>query len=67
MFTDDAVQEIAQQALAMKSGARGLKSILENLLKPYMFNIEAIKAKFNQIEITKDTVLSGTLANYQKN
>jgi len=67
VFTDDAVQEIAQQALAMKSGARGLKSILENLLKPYMFNIEAIKAEFNQIEITKDTVLSGTLANYQKN
>jgi ATP-dependent Clp protease ATP-binding subunit ClpX len=67
VFTDDAVREIAQQALAMKSGARGLKSILENLLKPYMFNIEAIKAEFNQIEITRDTVLSGTLANYQKN
>jgi ATP-dependent Clp protease ATP-binding subunit ClpX len=67
VFTDDAVKEIAQQALAMKSGARGLKSILENLLKPYMFNIEAIKAEYNRIEITQDTVLSGTLANYQKN
>jgi ATP-dependent Clp protease ATP-binding subunit ClpX len=67
VFTDDAVREIAQQALAMKSGARGLKSILENLLKPYMFNIEAIKADYNRIEITQDTVLSGTPANYQKN
>jgi len=67
VFTDDAVREIAQQAMTMKSGARGLKSILENLLKPYMFNIEAIKAEYNHIEITQDTVLSGTLANYQKN
>lgn len=67
VFTDDAVNEIAKQALAMKSGARGLKSILENLLKQYMFNIEAIKSEFNQIEITRDTVLYGTLANYQKN
>ena len=67
VFTADAINEIAKQALAMKSGARGLKSILENLLKPYMFNIEAIKSEFNQIEITQDTVLYGTLANYQKN
>lgn len=67
VFTDGAINEIAKQALAMKSGARGLKSILENLLKPYMFNIEAIKSEFNQIKITQDTVLYGTLANYQKN
>lgn len=56
-FTDDAIIAIAEEAMEMKSGARGLKSILEKILEPLLFNIESIKEKFKRIEITKDTVL----------
>ena len=65
-FTEDAIVAIAEQALGLKSGARGLKSILENILEPYMFNIESIKTKYKGIEVTKDTVVNKSLANYHK-
>jgi len=66
-FTDDAVLAIAERALEMKTGARGLKSILEQILEPYLFNIESIKSKYRGIEITRDTVVNQAEANYQKN
>ncbi|MBT1035682.1 ATP-dependent Clp protease ATP-binding subunit ClpX [Canibacter sp. lx-45] len=37
-FTQDALAEIAQQALARGTGARGLRSILERVLAPVMFH-----------------------------
>lgn len=50
-FTDGAVMAVAEQAMAMKSGARALKGILERVLQPYLFDIEAIK-KSGQKSIT---------------
>ena len=38
-FTDDALKEIAQQALVRETGARGLRSIMETILLPIMFSI----------------------------
>lgn len=38
-FTDDALKEIARQALARETGARGLRSIMETTLLPIMFAI----------------------------
>ncbi|WP_295646051.1 ATP-dependent Clp protease ATP-binding subunit ClpX [uncultured Corynebacterium sp.] len=38
-FTDDALKEIARQALARETGARGLRSIMETILLPIMFAI----------------------------
>jgi ATP-dependent Clp protease ATP-binding subunit ClpX len=38
-FTDGAMLEIARQAIERKSGARGLRTILENLLLDVMFDI----------------------------
>jgi len=38
-FTDDALKAIAKQAIARKTGARGLRSILENLLLDTMFEL----------------------------
>ena len=38
-FTDEAMHEIARQAIVRKSGARGLRTILENLLLDVMFDI----------------------------
>ena len=38
-FDGDALTEIAQQALARETGARGLRSIMESILLPIMFSI----------------------------
>ena len=42
-FTKDAYRAIAQKALKRKTGARGLRSILENLLLDLMFDLSTIK------------------------
>ncbi len=38
-FTDDALTNVAQRAIARKTGARGLRSILENILLDPMFDL----------------------------
>jgi ATP-dependent Clp protease ATP-binding subunit ClpX len=38
-FTDDAVREIARQALVHGTGARSLRSVVERVLKPMMFDL----------------------------
>jgi ATP-dependent Clp protease ATP-binding subunit ClpX len=56
-FTDTAIVAIAEQALEMQSGARALKGILENVLQPYLFNIESIKKSGEKtIEITEEII-----------
>jgi ATP-dependent Clp protease ATP-binding subunit ClpX len=56
-FTDSAIVAIAEQALEMQSGARALKGILENVLQPYLFNIESIKKSGEKtIEITEEII-----------
>lgn len=42
-FEDEALKVIAQKALAKKSGARGLRSILENLLLDTMYQLPSQK------------------------
>ena len=38
-FLDDAIAEIAKKAISKKTGARGLRSILENILLKTMFEL----------------------------
>ena len=38
-FKDNALKEIAQKAINKKTGARGLRSILENILLKTMFEL----------------------------
>ena len=38
-FTDGALRAVARQALRRKSGARGLRSILENVMLDLMYEI----------------------------
>ena len=38
-FKDQAVKDIANKAISKKTGARGLRSILENLLLKTMFDL----------------------------
>lgn len=56
-FTDSAVEAIAEKALEMDVGARGLRAILEKILMPYMFALgELKKQKVKKITITEKTV-----------
>ena len=38
-FKDNAIKEISQKAISKKTGARGLRSILENILLKTMFDL----------------------------
>jgi len=47
-FTSDAIRQIAQNCIDLKTGARGLHSELERILLPHMFHVR--KYKENNIE-----------------
>jgi ATP-dependent Clp protease ATP-binding subunit ClpX len=51
-FNDDAISEIAKKAIAKKTGARGLRSILENILLKTMFELPDME---NVIKVTVDS------------
>ena len=51
-FKDDAVVEIAKKAIAKKTGARGLRSILENILLKTMFELPDME---DVIKVTVDS------------
>lgn len=53
-FTDDAIQAIAERALKRSTGARGLRSIIEEQLLENMFNFSDLNDK--EIIITRDVV-----------
>ncbi len=41
-FTDDALKAIAEKAIARKTGARGLRSIMEGILLEPMFELPGL-------------------------
>ena len=51
-FLDDAIAEIAKKAISKKTGARGLRSILENILLKTMFELPDME---NVIKVTVDS------------
>ncbi len=54
-FDDEAIDEIADIAIKNKTGARGLRAIVEQILLDIMFEIPSIKGK-KKLVITKDIV-----------
>lgn len=56
-FTPEAVDAVAELAYNQHIGARGLKTILERTLMPYMYTLNEIKKQgFKKIEITANVV-----------
>lgn len=55
-FTSDALDEIAETAIKQKTGARGLRSIVEKLLMDLMYEAPSIKGK-KKLTVTKDIVV----------
>ncbi|MBP1757385.1 MAG: endopeptidase Clp ATP-binding regulatory subunit ClpX [Firmicutes bacterium] len=58
-FEPDAVQEIARQALGRNTGARGLRSILEEIMLDVMFDIPS-RNDVSRCIITRDNVINKT-------
>lgn len=54
-FTEDALTEIAALAVERKTGARGLRAILEEVLGPIMFDIPS-REDVGKVEISADVV-----------
>lgn len=54
-FEEDALKEVAKKAIERKTGARGLRSILEDIMLDIMYDLPLYKDK--KITITKDVVL----------
>ncbi|MCS5597815.1 MAG: ATP-dependent Clp protease ATP-binding subunit ClpX [Alphaproteobacteria bacterium] len=54
-FTDDALTAIAKEAIARKTGARGLRSILETMLLDTMFELPDIEG-LNEVVVEEATV-----------
>ena len=55
-FTQDALEAIAEQAIQRKTGARGLRAIIEELMVDVMYDIPS-RENIEECKITKDTVL----------
>ena len=54
-FSDDAVRAIAMKALARKTGARGLRSIMEGILLDTMYDLPGLKG-VDQVVINAEVV-----------
>ena len=57
IFEQEALEAIVDKAIERKTGARGLRSIIENIMRDIMFDIPS-NEKIEQCIITKDTVLN---------
>ncbi|WP_018651387.1 ATP-dependent protease ATP-binding subunit ClpX [Actinobacillus capsulatus] len=62
-FTKDALIAIAQKSISRKTGARGLRSIVENLLLDTMYNLPTLKA---EKDVKKVTIGKGCVENGDK-
>lgn len=54
-FDDEALREIARKSLERKTGARGLRAIMENVMMDYMYSVPTDDSIVS-LEITKDLV-----------
>ncbi len=58
-FTDDAIKLLAKKALEKNTGARGLRSILENILLDTMFELPGIGG-VNEIVVNSEVIQKNT-------
>jgi ATP-dependent Clp protease ATP-binding subunit ClpX len=57
-FTDEALRAVARKAIDRKSGARGLRAIMEELLVPVMYDV-ASRKEVRRVRFDEDAVESG--------
>jgi ATP-dependent Clp protease ATP-binding subunit ClpX len=54
-FTEDALTAIAKKAIERKTGARGLRSIIEGILLDTMFDLPSMKG-ITEVVVDRDVV-----------
>ncbi|MCW6701778.1 ATP-dependent Clp protease ATP-binding subunit ClpX [Anaerococcus sp. NML200537] len=64
-FEDDAIEAIAKKAIEQKTGARGLRTILENLLLDVMFDIPS-RNEIKEVLVTKEAIDDPSKLEYKK-
>ncbi|MCL4557453.1 MAG: ATP-dependent Clp protease ATP-binding subunit ClpX [Deltaproteobacteria bacterium] len=67
MFTHDAIESIAKETISRKSGARGLRAIMENVMLDVMYEIPS-KPDVKECVINSDVIFNHTepLLTYEK-
>lgn len=55
-FTPEALARIAQLAVKKKTGARGLRSIMESLMLDVLYELPSMEGKVSDLSITADFV-----------
>ncbi|KIE63916.1 ATP-dependent Clp protease ATP-binding subunit ClpX [Candidatus Riesia pediculischaeffi] len=55
-FEEESLKEIAKKAILKKTGARGLKSILEKLLLDIMYELPSTKKKIKKVIVDKESI-----------
>jgi len=55
VFTQDAIEAVADQAIVRKTGARGLRSILEYVMRDVMYDVPSMEG-VRKVVINSDTV-----------
>ena len=58
VFTDDALEAVAEEALEKKTGARGLRAIMEKALLEIMFTVPS-DPTICRVTVTRNTILEG--------
>ena len=59
VFSKEAIEQIADNCIKLKTGARGLQTEIERVLMPHMFHISQYKKKgITEINITQDLVIN---------
>lgn len=57
-FTKGAIRAIAEKSIELKTGARGLRTILEDLMLDVMYEVPS-RGDIETVTITKDTIVNG--------
>jgi len=55
IFEEEAIEAISQKAMDMKTGARGLRAIVENVMIDIMYEIPSLEGK-KRVIVTKDVI-----------
>lgn len=64
VFTDEALRAIAQQSLQRKTGARGLRSVIETAMMDVMYEIPSMKG-IEKCIIDKEVITDGKAPSYR--
>jgi len=58
-FRDNALKEVAKKAISLKTGARGLRSIIENVLMDTMFELPS-EPDIDEVVVNEDVITKGS-------